>query len=330
MSLEQAFLDAVQALSVEKQRLWADLGISLPAQTIYNNRGQMWRSRSDRRVEPSRYSSTRPFPLLLRCSTLMLLMLAQTGLTGQIAPADAFRCPESYATDAERDAALKAFFDEFSQQHPGATIKDLIAERYRLLVAHDCRQTLANIKGRVEAKESAPQFVSPRVRSLTLAGHKFERVDEYYDARTSVWNIVFVDEPKHPESYANQLILNFYNWTPKATAATVASALGEKRRGTRNIFLFKAPDEESGKMVYHIVSLTRRRANFVNVMSVSPWEESAVNISFGHRLAAGDDLEESEAEARRWLLTSDGEALREATAALRVDKGWSEYLTQVK
>jgi len=66
MSLEQAILDAVRALPIEKQRevlshaaglrretgkkppfhtlrgLWADLGISLSAQTIDTNRGEMW------------------------------------------------------------------------------------------------------------------------------------------------------------------------------------------------------------------------------------------------------------------------------------------------
>jgi hypothetical protein len=205
-----------------------------------------------------------------------------------------------------------------------------VAERYRRLVDHDCRQTLTNIKEHRDAEETAPQLVSPHMRSLTLAGHKFERVDEYYDARTHVWSVFFVDDPQHPESYSNQLILNFYDWTPEPTAEAVASALSEERQGTKNIYLFKSPDQPGGEIAYHIASLTRGSANFVNLMSVTRWEKSAVNISFGHRLGSGVDLGKMETEASQWLLSAEGEALHEATAGLRVGDGWREYLKQVK
>jgi hypothetical protein len=151
-------------------------------------------------------------------------------------------------------------------------VGDLLAERYRLLVAHDCRQTLANLADNQKPEKAAPQILSPETQSLWLTGRKFTRVDEYYNVTTRVWSVIFVDDPQHPESYANQLILNFYNWTPKPTPEAVAMALSEERSGAKNIFVFKAPDEPGGEMVYHVISVTQGRANFVNVMSVAGWE----------------------------------------------------------
>jgi hypothetical protein len=271
-----------------------------------------------------------PFALLLRRGALVMVITFGAMLTAQTKSVDDFRCPESYATDAERMDAVKAFFENFAKQHPQATVGDLVAERYRLLVAHDCRLTLANLANNQNLKKAAPQILSPKDQSLWLAGRKFTRVDEYYNATTRVWSVFFVDDPQQTESYANQLILNFYNWTPKPTAEAVAMALGEERSGAKNIFLFKAPDEPGGEMVYHVVSVTQRRANWVNVMSVAGWEKSAVTISFGHRLGAAVDLDKTETEARQWLLSAEGEALRDAVAALRVGVGWGEYLKQVK
>jgi hypothetical protein len=270
--------------------------------------------------------------LLLRRGTLMLVILFATMLSAQTNPVDDFRCPESYATDAERDAAAKAFVENFAKQHPQATVEDLVAERHRLLVARDCRQTLANIADNRKPEKATLQIVSPQEQSLTMAGRRFKRVDEYYDSTTRVWSIIFVDDPQHPKSFANQLILNFYDWTPKPTSEAVAMALSEEKSGTKNIFLFKAPDEPGGEMVYHIVSVahTQGHANFVNVMSVAGWEKATVNIDFSHRLGVGIDLHKTEVEARQWLLSAEGENLRDAVTALRVGVGWHEYLKQVK
>ena len=155
----------------------------------------------------------------------MLVILFATMLAAQTNPVDDFHCPESYATDAERDAAVKAFDENFAKQHPQATVEDLVAERFRLLVARDCRQTLANIADNRKPEKATLQIVSPQEQSLTIAGRRFTRVDEYYDSTTRVWSIIFVDDPQHPESFANQLILNFYDWTPKPTSEAVAMAL---------------------------------------------------------------------------------------------------------
>ena len=280
-------------------------------------------------IERAPYSVGLPVARLLCRGALMLPVLAAAMLAGQAAAGE-FRCPESYATDAERNAAINAFVETFNKEHPQATVGDLAAERHRQLAAHDCRQTLNNIKEHGTVEKIAPQFVLPRTRSLSLAGHTLERVDEYYGAATHVWSVIFVDDPQHPESYSNQLILNFYDWTPKPTAEAVASVLSEPRQGTKNIFLFKSPDEPGGEFVYHVVSLTRRTADFVNLMSVFRWENSAVNISFGHRLGAGTELDKMEAEAGQWLLSPEGEALREAIGGLHVGDGWSKYLKLVK
>jgi hypothetical protein len=262
----------------------------------------------------------------------MLVILFATMLAAQTNPAGDFRCPESYATDAERDAAAKVFVENFAKKHPQATVEDLAAERYRLLVARDCRQTLANIADNRKPEKATLQIVSPQEQSLTMAGRKFTRVDEYYDSKTRVWSIIFVDDLQHPESFANQLILNFYDSTPKPTSESLAMALSEERSGTKNIFLFKAPDDPGGEMVYHIVSVThtQSQANFINAMTVGGWEKAAVNIDFSHRLGVGIDLHKTEVEARQWLLSAEGEDLRDAVAALRVGVGWHEYLKQVK
>lgn len=281
---------------------------------------------------PSRCSGPFPFSLLLRRGVLMLVILFATMLAAQTNPADDFRCPESYATDAERDAAVKTFDENFAKQHPQATVDDLVAERIRLLVARDCRQTLANIADNRKPEKATLQIVSPQEQSLTMAGRRFTRVDEYYDSTTRVWSVIFVDDPQHPESFANQLILNFYDWTLKPTSEAVGMALSEEKSGTKNIFLFKAPDEPRGEMVYHIVSVThtQSQADFVNVMTVGGWEKAAVNIDFSHRLGVGIDLHKTEVEARQWLLSAEGKDLRDAVAALRVGVGWHEYLKQVK
>ena len=92
----------------------------------------------------------------------------------------------------------------------------------------------------------------------------------------------------------------------------------------------RVPDEPGAEMVYHVVSVTQGRANFVNLMRVAGWEKSAVNIDVSHRLGVGIDLHKTESEARQWLLSWEGEALRDAVAALRVGVGWREYLKQVK
>jgi len=252
-------------------------------------------------------------------------------VTAQARPLDDFHCPETYATDAEREAAVKVFAENFAKQHPKATVNDLVAERYRLLIAHDCRQTLANITAS-RGSEKAAQIVSPQTQNLALAGRKFTRVDEYYDGTTRVWTVIFVDDPEHPESYANQVNLNFYDWTPKPTAEGVATALGHEQAGRRNIFLFKARGETEGAMVYQIVSVTCTKGgtNWVNVMRVEGWEESVANIDFSHRLGVGTDFDKAEVEARQWLLSTEGESLRDAAAALRIGAGWPEHLERVK
>jgi len=171
-----------------------------------------------------------------------------------------------------------------------------------------------------DSRKAELQIVSPRSQSLTLAGRKFTRV----------WSVIFVDDPKHPESFANEVILNFYDWTPKPTAEAVATVLSEERPGTRNVFLFKTPDESGGELVYHIVSVSQGLGDFVNVMSVAGWEKSAVNVDFSHRLRAGPDPKGTEGEARQWLLSEEGEALRDAVATLRIGIGWGEYLKNVR
>jgi hypothetical protein len=281
---------------------------------------------------PSRYSGPFPFSLLLRHAALMVVILFASKLVAQNNPVDDFRCPESYATVAERDAAAKAFVENFAKQHPQATVDDLAAERYRLLVARDCRQTLANIADKRKPENTALQIVSPLEQSLTMAGRSFTRVDEYYDSTTRVWSVIFVDDPQQPESFANQVILNFYGSSPKPTSEAVATALSEERSGTKNIFLFKAPNEPGGEMVYHVVSVTHTQgqANFVNVMNIADWEKATVNIDFSHRLGAGIDLHKTEVEARQWLQTAEGVELRDAVGALRVGGGWHEYLKKVK
>ena len=281
---------------------------------------------------PFRCSGTFPIPLLLRHGAMMLVILFATMLAAQTNADDDFRCPESYATNAERDAAAKAFVEYFAKQHPQATVDDLVAERHRLLVARDCRQTLANIADNRKPEKAPLRIISPQEQILTMAGRRFTRVDEYYDSTTRVWSVIFVDDPQHPESFANQIILNFYDWTPKPTSEAVATVLGEEKPGTKNISLFKAPDEPGGEMVYHIVSVahTQDQANFVNVMSVAGWEKATVNIDFGHRLGVGIDPDKAELEARQWLLSAEGEDMRDAVARLRVGVGWHEYLKQVK
>jgi len=205
-----------------------------------------------------------------------------------------------------------------------------------IVLAFTCSLVLAQPAPQVadnrKPETAALQTISPEAQSLTLASRKFTRVDEYYDATPRVWSVIFVDLPHLPESFANELILNFYDWTPKPTTEAVAMALSEERSGTKNIFLFKAPDEPGGEMVYHIVSVahTQDQANFVNVMSVAGWEKATVNIDFSHRLGVGIDLRKAEVEARQWLLSAEGENLRDAAAALRVGTGWHEYLKQVK
>jgi len=52
---------------------------------------------------------------------------------------------------------------------------------------------------------------------------------------------LLVDDPQHPESYSNQLILNFYDWTPEPTAEAVASALSEERQGRRTSIFSSLP-----------------------------------------------------------------------------------------
>jgi len=256
--------------------------------------------------------------------------LFATALAAQTNPTDNFRCPESYATDAEREAAVKVFTENFVKQHPQGTIDDLVAERVQLLTAHNCRQTQANKAGNLKPEEAQQLNVLPQTQSLMLAGRKFTRVDEYYDVATRVWSVIFVDDPHHPDTYANQVVLNFYDWTPRPTVESVAAALGEERPGTKNIFLFKAPVRPGGEMIYHIISVKQGRTNFLYLMSVSCYGTSAVNINFGHRLGDGADLSKTAVEAEQWLLSAESQSLRDAVASIRLGAGWHNYLQQVK
>jgi hypothetical protein len=281
---------------------------------------------------PSRCSGPISVSSLLRHGALTLVIVFAKLLAAQTNAVYYFHCPESYATDTERNAAAKAFVENFAKQHPQTTVDDLAAERQRLLIAHDCQRTLANIADNPKPQIATPHAILPHEQRLTIAGRMFTRVDEYYDSTTRIWSVIFVDDPQHPESFANQLVLNFYDWTPKPTSDAVATALGEEKPGAKNIFLFKAPDEPGGEMIYHIVSVGHRRgqANFVNVMSISGWEKAAANIDFSHRLGAGTDLHKTEVEARQWLVSVEGKELRDAATALRIGVGWQEYLKQVK
>jgi len=172
--------------------------------------------------------------------------------------------------------------------------------------------------------------ITPQMQSLVFAGRTFTRVDAYYDAQTKVWSVIFVDDPAHPESYANQIILNFYNWKPSATPELVANQLSAERAGHANIFLFKAPERPGGAMTYNLVTVQHGRNDFVYCMSVQSWESSVVNINFGHRIGSAVDVDALRNSAKSWLASDEGRSFINDLKSLRVGAGWAEHLKKIK
>ena len=190
----------------------------------------------------------------------------------------------------------------------------------------------ANPKRPLSAAKATVQVIAPQAKHLTLAGREFTRVDEYFDPATRVWSVFFADDPKHSESFANEVILNFFGSAPPPTAEQVAAALVAFRPGMKTINHFKAREEPGGDWSYYVISVAhvKGEANFVNVMRVVSWGHSSVTITIGHRLKPGSDLQDSVIQARRWLGSIEGEELQEAASALRLGEGWETYLKKLR
>ncbi|WP_159982605.1 MULTISPECIES: hypothetical protein [unclassified Novosphingobium] len=84
----------------------------------------------------------------------MMAILALTAAASNFLPVQqkldqidrTFICPEDLPSDEARDAAMNLFVEQVRSLDPSATVANLVAYRYSLLVKHQCVKTLDIMK----------------------------------------------------------------------------------------------------------------------------------------------------------------------------------------
>jgi hypothetical protein len=231
---------------------------------------------------------------------------------------ESFRCPETLSSTSEKEAALRKFMETYQRLHPEKTVRDLMVDRYRLLVSHSCRQTL----------EHMTSHITPTTEILRFDGHDFGLDTTEFDSKTHVWTVYFDSVGPPNQEHSDELILNFYSWKPASAPADVAAAFVAPRENMQIIWKFAAPDDVTKELSYFVVLLNTppgKSYGYLNVTKIGPVAGSAFAATYARKLT-GDKPEEISSKARTWLLSEQGKSVFKDIGRVGVEGEWHEAL----
>jgi hypothetical protein len=249
-------------------------------------------------------------------------MVAQTAASTKTnnTGAAAFRCPESFSTETEKEAALRSFMDEYRSAHPDMTVRDLMSDRYRALVKHDCSQTLAYMTA----------HISPIAEEVRFDRRDFLRDTPEFDHATRVWTVYFDPVSPSDQEHVDELVLNLYGWNPAPLPADIARAFVSPRPNIKILFKFAAPDAESKELFYYVVSLNMipsRSYGYIDLTRIGPVAGSAFAVTYGRKFQA-NSADELLAKAEAWLLSDTGKTIEKELNKVGVDSDWQTALAE--
>jgi hypothetical protein len=247
-------------------------------------------------------------------------MVAQTAAstTANNAGATAFRCPESFSTEAEKEAAVRSFMDDYRSAHPDKTVRDLMIDRYRALVEHDCSQTLAYMTA----------HISPIAEEVRFDSRDFLHDTTEFDPATRVWTVYFDPVSPSDQEHVDELVLNLYGWNPAPLPTDIAKAFVSPRQNIIILSTFAAPDNGSKDLFYYVVSLNMipsRSYGYVNLTRIGPVAGSAFAVTYGRKFQA-HSADELLAKAKAWLLSDTGKAIQKEVSQVGVNSDWQTAL----
>jgi hypothetical protein len=230
-----------------------------------------------------------------------------------------FRCPEDYPSIEAKQSALRDFMQAYAAKFPNNTVRDLLLYRYRLLVAHSCTQTLQYILA----------HVSPMTEMIRFLNQDYGPKTEQFNPVTKVWSVLYVKNGKQPDLAEEELIFNFYGWTPSTSPESVAQAFLNRRDNVQILFWFKAPDDITKSLAYFICSETTYAGQpygYANISKITSVGDGAYTVTFSKKVSSTSSAD-VEHEVKSWVLSEEGRAIAPAIGRVGVDAAWREHLT---
>jgi hypothetical protein len=235
---------------------------------------------------------------------------------------NSFHCPETYPSKEAKQAALMEFLQEYASKFPNNNVRDVMVFRYRLLVAHSCIQTL----------KSMLTNVGPTSEMLSLRGGDYGPKTEEYDSATKVWTTYFRRDGEPPDLSNEDLIFNFYGWSPATSPDNIAHRFLARRDNIQILGKMIAPDEVTKVPSYFIVSETQYPGEayvYLNISKISSVGSSAFTVTFSKKVV-GSSSAGADQNARAWFVSEEGKATMREVGRVGVDGGWEEYLKGLK
>lgn len=241
--------------------------------------------------------------------------------------ASSFVCPEDYQSPQARKDALIKFINDYSEEHPNATLQDIYTYRHTTLVSHSCNQTLTNLL----------QNISPDDLKLYFVGKDFGPQNLQFTNDTNIWSSYYTLGEQGLANSDEEIILNFYLhdvWTSKKfTAQSVAQNIADSFSQYNNSTLinkFTALDNITKKPAYFIVSDTvqpDQKYAYVYIMKVSSIENDVFSVTYSKRF--NDDAFNLQSDINNWLAQDLGssEGASSEIANIGVNVNWLDYFT---
>lgn len=236
-----------------------------------------------------------------------------------------FVCPEDYQSPQAREDALITFIDDYSEEHPNATLQDIYTYRHTTLVSHSCNKTLANLL----------QNISPDDLKLYFVGKDFGPQNLQFTNDTNVWSSYYTLGEQGLANPDEEIILNFYLhdvWTSKKfTAQSVAQNIADSFSQYSNSTLinkFTAPDDITKKPAYFIISDTihpDQNYAYVYIMKISSIENDVFSVAYSKKF--NDDASNLQSNINNWLTQDLGssEGASSGIANIGVNANWLDY-----
>ena len=240
---------------------------------------------------------------------------------------DSFTCPESYSSPQDQTNAVAKFISDYTKTSPNATVADMYAYRYKLLVSHSCAKTLSNML----------QNVTPLDQMLRLEAKDFGPQKIEFTKDTDVLSAYFVLNGQGLEKPDEELIFNFYlqnvwaNGTVSAehVAQVVADSYGQSNT-SQVINKFTAPDTITKNPAFFIFSdvlYPDDGYGYLYVTKISSLQGSAFSVTYSRKFTAS--AANLQSDINNWLLQdlklNDGYS--KEVENIGVDSAWLTYLS---
>jgi hypothetical protein len=241
---------------------------------------------------------------------------------------DSFVCPESYTSSQDQTNVVAKFISDYTKTSPNATVADMYAYRYHLLVSHSCAKTLANML----------QNVTPLDQTLRLEAKDFGPQKIEFTKDTGVLSSYFVLNGQGLEKPDEELIFNFYLqdvWANGAVSAehvaqVVADSYGQSNT-SQVINKFTAPDtitKNPDFFIFSDVLYPNDGYGYLYITKISSLQNSVSSVTYSRKFTAS--AANLQGDINNWLLQdlklNDGYSKQ--IDNIGVDTSWLTYLNK--